>query len=299
MGFVFVPQELYVKSPGSGKIEPIYLQGVTFADGSVSHDLPMNKISQLFNVDNFIVSQVNPHLVPFLFHSIVAPIPLFERVFRFLANEFHLYSSTILVNLRELGILRGISSLNSLFTQKYTGDVTMVPDIPISDYFRILSNPSLAYIQQCSDLSERATYKHVSRLQGLCATEFTIDQCLILLRSQLVIGDTDGASPSVVGGGLNRISSFMAPHTNSKYNSLHIPQTIYNSILHNTEQEANVDDMDSVDGDEMNERENRLSSLSLPQLNQSNIPNNKSFGSNGLPKSVSFAELCSDLPNVM
>eukprot|EP00483_Globobulimina_turgida_P007223 UN07237 len=103
--FFFEAQELFVKNinihTGKTQIEAIYLQGVTFSDGSVSHDLPMNKISQLFNVDNFIVSQVNPHLVPLLFHSIVAPIPLFERLFHFLGREITLYATTVLINLRE------------------------------------------------------------------------------------------------------------------------------------------------------------------------------------------------------
>jgi TAG lipase / steryl ester hydrolase / phospholipase A2 / LPA acyltransferase len=35
-------------------------------DGSVDNDLPMAKLSELFNVNHFIVSQVNPHIVPFL-----------------------------------------------------------------------------------------------------------------------------------------------------------------------------------------------------------------------------------------
>lgn len=29
-------------------------------------DLPMNKLSELFNVNHFIVCQVNPHVIPFL-----------------------------------------------------------------------------------------------------------------------------------------------------------------------------------------------------------------------------------------
>lgn len=77
----------------------------------------MNKLSQLFNVDNFIVSQVNPHLVPFLWHSIVAPIPGFDKMIRFLSNEFHLYLTSIVVNLREFGILKGMSPLNAILTQ--------------------------------------------------------------------------------------------------------------------------------------------------------------------------------------
>ena len=32
-----------------------------YTDGSIERDLPMQQISELFNVNHFIVSQVNPH----------------------------------------------------------------------------------------------------------------------------------------------------------------------------------------------------------------------------------------------
>jgi TAG lipase / steryl ester hydrolase / phospholipase A2 / LPA acyltransferase len=41
-------------------------------DGSVDNDIPMAKLSELFNVNYFIVSQVNPHIVPFLEESSTA-----------------------------------------------------------------------------------------------------------------------------------------------------------------------------------------------------------------------------------
>ena len=37
-----------------------------FVDGSVASDLPMQRIAELFNVNTFIVSQVNPHVCPFV-----------------------------------------------------------------------------------------------------------------------------------------------------------------------------------------------------------------------------------------
>jgi len=37
-----------------------------YVDGSVGADLPMQRLAELFNVNNFIVSQVNPHVVMFL-----------------------------------------------------------------------------------------------------------------------------------------------------------------------------------------------------------------------------------------
>jgi TAG lipase / steryl ester hydrolase / phospholipase A2 / LPA acyltransferase len=35
--------------------------GLSYSDGSVENDLPMQQLSELFNVNHFIVSQVNPH----------------------------------------------------------------------------------------------------------------------------------------------------------------------------------------------------------------------------------------------
>jgi len=317
--FVFEAQELFTKNPVNGQIEPYYVQGLAFSDGSMSHDLPMSKLQQLFNVNNFIVSQVNPHLVPFLFRSIIAPIPLFERLFRFLAHEFHLYTTTLLVNLREFGILRGLGFINSLFTQKYTGDVTIVPDVVIKDYTGILSNPSYRYILRCADISEQSTWKHISRLQGLCAVEFTIDECLTHLRSQLVMDRSESFAK------MNRVSSFMAPtkerkgggddvkqrkfvqDTQEDYNTLHIPQTIYNSILsHSQELSEVIDNIDEREKEEVNEdvpvemkEKSRMTKpASDPRLIASALATADDSQSS-LHKSMSVAELCSDLNNIM
>lgn len=298
---VFEPQELFVKGT-DGQISPIYLQGVTFSDGSVSHDLPMPRLAQLFNVDNFVVSQVNPHLVPFLFHSIVAPVPFFDRMFKFLSDEFHLYATTCLVNLRGFGLLRGVSILNELLTQRYTGDVTIVPDIRVADYMKILSNPTLAYIRRCADESERSSWKHISRMQGLCAAEFTIDQCLTHLRSQ--IGQSRSAHA------LGRVSSFQAPRTGARgngarywdqavANNLHIPQTIYSSILDNEQfAERDVDEMLSAPNESEPSEEVDVGRAQV-KLEVANAKLDAGDSTNSLHKSMSVADLCSDLSNIM
>ncbi|MES1917776.1 MAG: hypothetical protein MHM6MM_009482, partial [Cercozoa sp. M6MM] len=41
-----------------GRIRPFLDAGTQFADGSVEHDLPMTRLSELFNVNHFLVSQV-------------------------------------------------------------------------------------------------------------------------------------------------------------------------------------------------------------------------------------------------
>jgi len=54
------------KDPKTGRAQPWNASPQRWIDGSVDNDLPMTKLSELFNVNHFIVSQVNPHIVPFL-----------------------------------------------------------------------------------------------------------------------------------------------------------------------------------------------------------------------------------------
>ena len=52
----------------TGKIVPYYppKTEVRFVDGSLQADIPRERLAVLYNVNQFFVSQVNPHVVPFL-----------------------------------------------------------------------------------------------------------------------------------------------------------------------------------------------------------------------------------------
>ena len=64
---VFEKVDLYQKLPDDSIIpyDPSSAR-VKYVDGSVASDLPMQRIAELFNVNTFIVSQVNPHVCPFV-----------------------------------------------------------------------------------------------------------------------------------------------------------------------------------------------------------------------------------------
>ena len=57
---VFAPVELLAKNEG-GHVVRYYAQGQKWVDGSVECDLPMARLGELFNVNHFVVAQVNPH----------------------------------------------------------------------------------------------------------------------------------------------------------------------------------------------------------------------------------------------
>jgi TAG lipase / steryl ester hydrolase / phospholipase A2 / LPA acyltransferase len=64
--FLFSSSEIMAKDPKTGQWQPWNASPQRWIDGSVENDLPMSRLSELFNVNHFIVSQVNPHIVPFL-----------------------------------------------------------------------------------------------------------------------------------------------------------------------------------------------------------------------------------------
>lgn len=85
-----------------GQIVPFEMDGVQYVDGSLQADLPFRRISALFAVSHFIVSQVNFHVVPFLrkTHS-PAESSFYWRLFRYFDSDIrHRVTS-----LAELGLL--------------------------------------------------------------------------------------------------------------------------------------------------------------------------------------------------
>jgi len=64
--FIFTPSEILAKDPKTHQTRPWNACPERWIDGSVDNDIPMAKLSELFNVDYFIVSQTNPHIIPFL-----------------------------------------------------------------------------------------------------------------------------------------------------------------------------------------------------------------------------------------
>ena len=49
-----------------GNVVAYHLSNVTWTDGSLQQDLPINRLKELFNVNYLIVSQTNPHAIPFI-----------------------------------------------------------------------------------------------------------------------------------------------------------------------------------------------------------------------------------------
>ncbi|CAN8100912.1 unnamed protein product [Discula destructiva] len=200
---VFSAAPLLVKDPQTGEHMPWNPTPQKWVDGSVDNDLPMTRLAEMFNVNHFIVSQVNPHVVPFLEKD--------DRLYPDLdgsrsevtgGSDSTNFTSTLtalakdeamhrLQFLAELGIFpTTVTKLLSILSQKYSGDITILPEFNANDLPRILKNPTIEFMERATLSGERATWPTLSRIRDRCAVELAIDRSIQTLRTRCLFSQS-------------------------------------------------------------------------------------------------------------
>ncbi|KAF4983540.1 hypothetical protein FZEAL_1075 [Fusarium zealandicum] len=199
---VFNASPLLVKDPITGEHQPWNPTPQHWIDGSVDNDLPMTRLAEMFNVNHFIVSQVNPHVVPFLAKDDhLSPQRKPDHGHQAGADEFDwVYTMTSLARdealhrlhfLAELGIMPNIATkFRSVLSQKYSGDINILPEMSINDLPRLMRNPSPEFMMRACLMGERATWPKLSRIRDRCAIELALDRAVHRLRARVVFSES-------------------------------------------------------------------------------------------------------------
>ncbi|KAF2735145.1 patatin-domain-containing protein [Polyplosphaeria fusca] len=247
--FVFSAASLLAKDPRTGKEVPWDpTPNAGFIDGSVDNDLPMARLAEMFNVNHFIVSQVNPHVVPFLAKeeeivsaeaqqtSAVSAGPSWIHNMANLAKGEALHRLHVLA---EMGIFPNtVTKARSVLNQRYSGDITIFPAISYAHFPKVLSNPTTEYMLKSMLTGERATWPKLSRVQNHVAIELAIDETIRKSRTRVVF------SPSQVDLRLNNLTRPLsegynrAPPTkagrpllkNSHFDRSNVPSTLHSTV---------------------------------------------------------------------
>jgi TAG lipase/steryl ester hydrolase/phospholipase A2/LPA acyltransferase len=201
---VFQGTHLLVKDPATGAHLPWNPTPQRLIDGSVDNDLPMTRLAEMFNVNHFIVSQVNPHVVPFLakddrLYPATTPGRLRQEKGSQDSGEWF-YTLTALAKdeamhrlhfLSELGIFPHLfSKLRCVLSQRYSGDITILPEIPLNDLPLILKNPTPEFMLRNCMIGERATWPKLSRIRDRLGIELALDQAVHHLRARVIFNQT-------------------------------------------------------------------------------------------------------------
>ena len=162
----------------------------------------MTRLAEMFNVNHFIVSQVNPHVVPFLikdeaaigeevknYSSIISPGSSWFNSLSHLAKGEALHR---MHTLADMGIFPNILTKTvSVLSQKYSGDITIFPEISYSDFPRMLSNPTPEFMRHAMLSGERATWPKISIIKNHCAIELALDDAVQKLRARVAFSPSE------------------------------------------------------------------------------------------------------------
>ncbi|POS76865.1 patatin-like phospholipase [Diaporthe helianthi] len=200
---VFSGATLLVKDPQTGEHMPWNPSPQRWVDGSVDNDLPMTRLAEMFNVNHFIVSQVNPHVVPFLAkddrlyseHDDSRPELFGTSHNSTLATTLTTLAKDEVLHrlhfLAELGIFpTTVTKLRSVLSQKYSGDITILPEFSVHDLPRILKNPSVDFMKRATLAGERATWPKLSRIRDRCTVELAIDRSIQVVRTRCIFSQS-------------------------------------------------------------------------------------------------------------
>ncbi|MDX1498137.1 MAG: DUF3336 domain-containing protein, partial [Salinisphaeraceae bacterium] len=154
---VFPPVELQAKDV-NGRVVP-YMPGRRWLDGSVESDLPMLRLSRMHNVNHYIVSQTNPHVVPFLTKK---DRPQERGLMPFAKDMVSTTSrNTLKLARRHMGpnvVSNMIGKLHSITDQKYSGDINIYPHNQTRKLLMVIANPTPKDIEDFIAEGERATW---------------------------------------------------------------------------------------------------------------------------------------------
>jgi hypothetical protein len=137
-------------------------------------------------VTNFIVSQTNFHVVPFL-NKAHHPNQksLYWRLFQTI--EWDIRSRAL--KLSRLGLFPKVfgQDISKVFKQKYYGNLTIVPRFTTMQTFGLqaLSNPTVKDMEGYLKHGQMATWPYLNAIRDTLRLEKALDQCLTRLEAQM------------------------------------------------------------------------------------------------------------------
>ncbi|KAF2486481.1 acyl transferase/acyl hydrolase/lysophospholipase [Neohortaea acidophila] len=182
-----------MKKNRDGKLEPFSF-GHKWKDGSLRTDIPLKALNLHFNVNFPIVSQVNPHINLFFFSSRgTVGRPVTHRRGRgwrggFLGSAIEQYIKLDLT--KWLKVLRHLELLprplgqdwSEIWLQRFSGIITIWPKSLLSDFYYILSDPTMQRLARMIHAGQLAAWPKLKFISNRMAIEKVIEDARIATR---------------------------------------------------------------------------------------------------------------------
>lgn len=161
-----------------------YLPTARWVDGTASADLPMLRLARLHNVNHYIVSQTNPHIVPFMRSDRAPRRGLIPFTRELVSTTSRSMVRLMREHLDPYGFARMADRLNGVIAQNYAGDINIFPRHTPRQLMRMFVNPSAEDMAQFIRDGERATWPQIERIRSQTRISRTLESCLLRLKDQ-------------------------------------------------------------------------------------------------------------------
>jgi len=178
---ILFPPVMLMTQDETGERVP-YMPLLRWNDGSLKSDLPTLRMRRLHNVNHFIVSQTNPHIIPFVSHRDPHSSGLLHGARHYAYTTLRGQAKSILdlarANVRN-GLLRQpLDTASSILDQDYRGNINIYPEVSLWRYANVTSNPTMESIKRFMLEGERATWPRMEMIRNQTLISLTLDQCL-------------------------------------------------------------------------------------------------------------------------
>ncbi|MEO0604737.1 MAG: DUF3336 domain-containing protein, partial [Myxococcota bacterium] len=193
---VFPPVTLMAKT-ADGERRP-YLRERQWLDGSVSDDLPAKRLSRLFGVNHYIVSQTNPHVLPFITDPKLdtGTLAVLRRTGQRTLRELVNGGVAMLQPVLSKRMTRAATMLLSVMNQDYLGDINILPERPPLNVLRLLDYRTEQEARAMIESGERATWPHLEMIRTQTKISRTLDRILDLPTAERALLATPMAGQS-------------------------------------------------------------------------------------------------------
>ncbi len=184
---LFPPVQLMTRDE-DGQRSP-YMPLLRWNDGSLKSDLPTIRLRRLHNVNHFIVSQTNPHVIPFVSRRDPAERQNVMSSARAYATSTARGQAKSLLDLARgslpLGPLaRPLETASAILDQNYRGNINIFPDVSLWRYFNVTSNPNLETVKRFMLEGERAAWPRIEMIRNQTLIGITLDACVDRLEQE-------------------------------------------------------------------------------------------------------------------
>ncbi len=176
---LFPPVMLMTRDEGGERVP--YMPMLRWNDGSLKSDLPMLRMRRLHNVNHFIVSQTNPHVIPFARRDLSGG-GVFHSAREFAYSSVRHQAKNVLELVRRNVPFRAVhgtlDTASSILEQDYRGNINIYPDVSLWRYINVTRNPSLESVRRFMLEGERATWPRMEMIRNQTMISQTLDRCV-------------------------------------------------------------------------------------------------------------------------